>query len=152
MLIFPTGFFSKPGFYYINIAKNAPKSMFLGKLPFGGEKMHFTQKQKLFQKLWGLVKMDKKMKFSKKNLSGVLGVHEYGYFGLFCQFWDPTDPPQNNIFWKLFFIICFTIAQSFWNNFCFGVNAFFTPKRQFFQKHGFWRIFWQYLYNKSPVY
>ena len=52
-LILPTGDgpFLNPLIYYMNIAKKAPKSMFLGKLPFWGQKMHFTQKQKLFQKL-----------------------------------------------------------------------------------------------------
>ena len=53
-VILPTGDgpFLNPLIYYMNIAKKkAPKSMFLGKLPFWGQKMHFTQKQKLFQKL-----------------------------------------------------------------------------------------------------
>ena len=52
-VILPTGDgpFLNPLIYYMNIAKKkAPKSMFLGKLPFWGQKMHFTQKQKLFQK------------------------------------------------------------------------------------------------------
>ena len=115
--------------------KNAPKSMFLGKLPFWGEKMHFTQKQKLFQKLWAIVKRIKKLIFQKKNLSGGLGVYKYGYFWLFCQFWDPTDPPQNKIFWKSHFFICFTIAQSFWNNFCFGVKCIFSSQKGNFPKN-----------------
>ena len=33
--------------------------MFLEKLPFWGEKMPFTPKQKLFQKLWAIVKQIK---------------------------------------------------------------------------------------------
>ena len=37
--------------------------MFLGKLPFLGRKMHYTQKQKLFQKLWAIVKQMKKLNF-----------------------------------------------------------------------------------------
>ena len=37
--------------------------MFLGKLPFWGQKMHFTQKQKLFQKLLAIVKQMKKLNF-----------------------------------------------------------------------------------------
>ena len=39
--------------------------MFLGKLPFWGEKRHFTKKQKLFQKLGAIVKHMKKLKFQK---------------------------------------------------------------------------------------
>ena len=54
--------FLNPLIYYMNIAKKkAPKSMFLGKLPFWGQKMHFTQKQKLFQKLWAIIKQMKKL-------------------------------------------------------------------------------------------
>ena len=45
--------------------------MFLGKLPFGGENMHFTQKQKLFQKLGAIVKQMKKLNFPQIFLRGV---------------------------------------------------------------------------------
>ena len=31
----------------------------------------------------------------------------------------------------------------------FGKMPFFTPKRQFSQKLGFWCMFWQFSYNKS---
>ena len=135
MLLFPTGLFSKPGFYYINIAKKCTKIHVFGKIAFWGWKNAFYPKTKVVPKTLSYCKMDKKIKFSKKNLSGVLGVHDYGYFGLFCQFWDPTDPPQNNIFWKLIFFICFTIAQSFWNNFCFGVKCIFLPQKDNFSKN-----------------
>ena len=37
--------------------------MFFGKLLFWGKKMHFTQKQKLFQKLWAIAKQIKKWDF-----------------------------------------------------------------------------------------
>ena len=37
--------------------------MFLGKLSFLGENMHFIQKQKLFQKLGAIVKQMKKLNF-----------------------------------------------------------------------------------------
>ena len=47
--------------------------------------------------------------------------------------------PLKKFFGKFCFFICFTIAHSFWNNFCFLVNCiFFTSKRKFLQKHGFW--------------
>ena len=50
--------------------------MFLGKLPFLGENMHFTQKQKLFKKLGAIVKQTKKLNFQNYYLWGVLGVHK----------------------------------------------------------------------------
>ena len=54
--------------------KITPKSMFFEKLPFRGQKMIFTPKQKLFQKPWAIVKLRKKWFFSKKIfLGGVRG-------------------------------------------------------------------------------
>ena len=44
------------------------------------------------------------------------------------------------------------IAHSFWNNFLFGVKNAFYQKRKFPQKRRFLGIYWQYSYNKSPVY
>ena len=114
--------------------KNVPKSMFWKKLPFWGEKMHFTPKQKLFQKLWAIVKW-KKNEIFKKNLLGVLGVHEYGYFGLFCQFWDPTDPPQNNIFWNLIFFYLFYNSSKFLEQLLFWVKCIFLPQKSNFPKN-----------------
>ena len=84
--------------YYRNIAKKCTKIHVFGKIAFWGRKNAFYPKEKVVPKTLSYCKMDKKNEIFKKNLSGVLGVHEYGYFGLFCQFWDPTDPPQNNIF------------------------------------------------------
>ena len=50
--------------------KITPKSMFFEKLPFRGQKMIFTPKQKLFQKPWAIVKLRKKCFFSKKIFLG----------------------------------------------------------------------------------
>ena len=40
------------------------------------------------------------------------------------------------LFWgKFHFFICFTIAQSFWNNFCFWVKCIFLPQIDNFPKN-----------------
>ena len=101
MLIFPTGFFSKPGFYYINIAKKCTKIHVFGKIAFWGWKNAFYPKTKVVPKTLSYCKMDKKIKFKKKSFRGVRGSWIWLFWAFFCQFWDPTDPPKNNIFWKL---------------------------------------------------
>ena len=53
----------------------------------------------------------------------------------FAHVGTPQIPPQNNIFSKLNFFICFTIAQSFWNNFCFWVKCIFLPQKGNFPKN-----------------
>ena len=47
---------------------------------------------------------------------------------------DPKHP-QKNLYEKNHFFICFTIAQGFWNNFCFGVNIIFWPQKGSFSKN-----------------
>ena len=85
-------------------SKITPKSMFFEKLPFQGQKMIFTPKQKLFQKPWAIVKLRKKMIFFKKNIfGGVLGVLYWGVFGIFCYFWGPTNPSKTKIYSKSFY-------------------------------------------------
>ena len=44
-------------------------------------------------------------------------------------------PPQNIFFEKNQFFICFTIAQGFWKNFCFGVNIIFLRRKGSFSKN-----------------
>ena len=63
--------------------------MFLKKLPFKGQKMIFSPKQKLFQIPLAIVKQVKNYFFQKKYFWGVLGIPKYGVFGVFCYFWDP---------------------------------------------------------------
>ena len=72
-VILPTGDgpFLNPLIYYMNIAKKkGTKIHVFGKIAFLGRKMHFTQKQKLFQKLWAIVKQIKKLNFPNKNFEG----------------------------------------------------------------------------------
>ena len=135
MLLFPTGLFSKPDFYYINIAKKCTNIHVFWKIAFLGWKNAFYPKTKVVSKTLSYCKTDKKIKFSKKNsLRGVRGLWIWLFWFFFCQFWDPTDPPQKDIFLKFNFFICFTIAQSFCNNICFWVKCIFLQeKKQFSQ-------------------
>ena len=53
---------------------------------------------------------------------------------------------------KISFFYLFYNSSKFLEQLLFlGKMHFFTPKKQFPKKHGFWCIFWQYSYNKSPV-
>ena len=68
----------------------------------------------------------------------MLGVLYWGVFGIFCQKHlnrGPLTPPQKFFLKKIIFFICFTIAQGFWNNFCFGVNIIFWPQKGSFSKN-----------------
>ena len=79
--------------------------MFLGKLPFGGEKLHFTQKQKLFQKLWAVVKQIKKYLFSKIVIWGGGGLWglKIGKKAQNNLIHEPLTPPKNIFFSKFNF-------------------------------------------------
>ena len=70
----------------MTIAQKCTKIHISGNIAFLGLKNAFYLKTKVVPKTLSYCKMDKKMKFSKKNLSGVLGVHEYGYFVFFANF------------------------------------------------------------------
>ena len=82
------------GLLNMNIAKKCTKIiLFLKKLPFLGRKMHFTQKQKLFQKLWAIVKQIKKMRFSKYFiLGGICGVPKLAKKPKITLFKNPNPP------------------------------------------------------------
>ena len=126
--------------------------MFLGKFPFWGKKNAFYPKTKVVPKTMSFCKTDENIKFSTNFfLRGVRGSWIRLFWAFLLILW-PHRSPKNNIFLKFYFFICFTIAQSFWNNFCFWVKCIFLPqKKQFPRKHGFRCIFWQYSYNKSLV-
>ena len=87
--------------------------MFLGKLPFGGEKMHFTQKQKLFQKLWAVVKQMKKYFFLKYYFGGggLRGL-KIGKKAQNDLIQEPQTPPKNIFLKKLVDIILRAIKST----------------------------------------
>ena len=66
--------------------------MFLEKLRFWGEKMHFTPKQKLFQKLWAIVKQIKKIIFKIYYFGGDLWGPKIGKKAQNNHIHEPLTP------------------------------------------------------------
>ena len=102
------------------LPKNAPKSRFLGKFPFLGKKMYFTQKQKLFQKLWAVVKQMKKYFFSKILFGGgACGVPKLAKKPKMTLFKN-TKPPLKIYFLKKLFLHLFYNSSKFLEQLFFG--------------------------------
>ena len=142
MLIFPTGFFSKPGFYYINIAKKCTKIHVFGKIAFWGWKNAFYPKTKVVPKTLSCCKTDEKIFFFKNIiLGGGLRGLKIGKKAQNDLIHEPLTPSKN-IFKKKIFVHLFYNTSKFLEQLLFlGKMHFFTPKRQFSQKHGFRCIF-----------
>ena len=103
--------------------------MFLDKLWLGGKKMHFIQKQKLFQKLWAIVKQMKKFNFQNKLFLGDLWSPNMGQKGQNNLIHEPLTPLKKN--WeKISFFHLFYNGSKFLEQILFLVKMhFFTPKR-----------------------
>ena len=141
-------------FYYINIAKKCSKIHIFQKNCLFGAKIAFYPKTKVVPKTLSYCKSDKKKSIFK--------IYYFGGGSVGSQNWQksPKLPysctPSNrlkNLFLKNKFFHLFHNSSKFLEQLLFwGKMHFFNPKRQFFQKHGFWCIFWLNFYNKSPVY
>ena len=72
--------------------------MFLEKLPIKGRKMHFTHKQKLFKKLWTIVKQMKQLNFQNILFWGDLWGPKMGKKAQNDLIHEPLTPLKNH-FW-----------------------------------------------------
>ena len=120
-VILPTGDgpFLNPLIYYMNIAKKGTKFHVFGKIAFFWSKNAFYSKTKVVPKTLSYCKTDEKFCFSKLLFRGGLRGLKIGKKAKNDLIREPLTPPKNILFFKIYFLICFTIAQSFWNNFCF---------------------------------
>ena len=66
--------------------------------------------------------------------------------GFFANFETPQAPPKITFLKKNYFFICFTTAQSFWNNFCFWVKCIFSPPKGNFPKNMVFGAFFGNIY------